>query len=102
MIACAAFTCAAQQAPEIARLLEQAAALNQRGDFAQAVLILKQAANLAPRDPSVSYLLGQTLLESGHTAEAVGWLRQAVAANPGNEPARGFLGDAEMKLREFS
>jgi tetratricopeptide (TPR) repeat protein len=57
--------------------------------------------SLIPQDPSVNYLLGAALLQSGQTAEAVAPLRVASEATPPIEAAEGYLGDAEMELQQF-
>ncbi len=41
-------------------------------------------------------------MESGHPADAVAPLQTAAKANPVNEAAEGYLGDAEMEQGEFS
>jgi len=102
-LACFALACAAQPQPAgLDRLLKEGAALSQKGDYAHAVPILRQAKDLAPENPSANYLLGVALLESGHAADAVGPLRIAAQAKPVNDAAEGHLGDAEMELKEFA
>ena len=94
--------CAAQQQPaDLDRLLKEGAALNQQADYTRSIPLLRQAANLAPQNATANYLLGVALLQCGHPAEAVTPLRMAAHANPVNEAAEGYLGDAEMELKEF-
>jgi tetratricopeptide (TPR) repeat protein len=99
---CVAFACAAQQqSAYLDRLLNEGAALNQQADYARSVPLLREATTLAPQNATANYLLGVALLQCGHPAEAVVPLRVAARVNPVNEAAEGYLGDAEMELKEF-
>jgi tetratricopeptide (TPR) repeat protein len=97
-----ALACAAQQQPaDLDRLLKEGAALNQRGDCTRSIPLLRQAANLDSQNAIANYLLGVALLQCGHPTDAVAPLHMAAHANLANEEAEGYLGDAEMELKEF-
>ncbi len=98
-----ALACAAQQQPaDLERLLKEGSVLNQQADYARSIPLLRQATKLAPQNAAANYLLGVALFQSGHPADAVAPLRMAARANPFNEQAEGYLGDAEMELKEFA
>lgn len=98
-----ALACAAQQQSEdLDKLLKEGAALNRQADYTHAIPLLRQAINLAPQDPTANYLLGVALLQCGHPADAVAPLRIAARAPSANDAAAGYLGDAEMEVKEFS
>ncbi|MBX9579452.1 MAG: tetratricopeptide repeat protein, partial [Gemmataceae bacterium] len=46
-----------------------------------------------PNDPELQYQLGQLLVEMGHPAEAAGWWRKVVEANPTHAAAHRALAD---------
>jgi Flp pilus assembly protein TadD len=99
---CIAIACAAQQqTADLDRLLKEGAALNQQADYTHSIPLLRQATNLAPRNPTANYLLGVALLLCGHPFDALAPLRMAAQANPVNEAAEGYLGDAEMEMKDF-
>jgi tetratricopeptide (TPR) repeat protein len=104
LIALGAVCCAAQPASpgELEDLLKNGSALNQQGDYAHAIPLLRRATELAPQNPSANFLFGVALLESGHPADAVAPLRIAAKTDPVNEAAEGYLGDAEMEQNEFA
>lgn len=83
-------------------LLATAKDLTLQGDFAGAIPVLKQAIQLAPQNADANFMLGMDLLQSGSAREAVDRLRTAMTIDPGNEAAAGYLGDAEMELKDFA
>ena len=87
---------------EFDQLVKEASNLSRQADYGRAIPLLRRAAALIPQDPSVNYLLGVALLQSGQTAEALAPLRIACQATPPIEAAEGYLGDAEMELQQFS
>jgi tetratricopeptide (TPR) repeat protein len=87
---------------ELDDLLKRGSALSQQADYVRAIPLLKRATELAPQDPLANYMLGVALLQSGHSADAVAPLRMAATADPVNEAAEGYLGDAEMEQNEFA
>jgi Flp pilus assembly protein TadD len=104
LIALSAVCCAAQPANpgELEDLLKNGSALSQQADYAHAIPLLRRATELAPQNASANFLLGVALLESGHPSDAEAPLRIAAQANPVNEAAEGYLGDAEMEQNEFA
>ncbi len=92
--------CAAQQQP-LDRLLKESTELNQQADYTHSIPLLRQATKMAPQNPTANYLLGVALLQTGHPADAVSPLKVAAQGNPVIEAAGGYLGDAEMEMKEF-
>jgi tetratricopeptide (TPR) repeat protein len=83
-------------------LLNEAAVLTQKADYAHALPLLRRAAELAPLNASANFQLGQALFQSGHPADALAPLQIAAKADPSNEAAFGYLGDAEMEANNFA
>jgi tetratricopeptide (TPR) repeat protein len=92
----------AQQSADLDKLLQDAAAFNRQSEYTRSIPLLRRAINLAPRDPTANYLLGVALLQAGHPADAVAPLQIAAQAPSGNDAAAGYLGDAEMEVKEYS
>ena len=82
--------------------MKNGSALSQQADYAHAIPLLRRATELAPQNASANFLLGVALLESGHPADAEAPLRVAAKAEPVNEAAEGYLGDAEMEQKQFA
>jgi tetratricopeptide (TPR) repeat protein len=97
-----ALVCVAQQSADLNNLIHDGAEFNRQSEYTRAIPLLQQAINLAPRDPTANYLLGVALLQSGHPADAVAPLQIAAQAPSGNDAAAGYLGDAEMEVKEYS
>jgi tetratricopeptide (TPR) repeat protein len=82
-------------------LLNYGVVLHNRGDYAQAVKYLSQAADLQPRNESALYCLAAAQARAGETAAALRALRSAITANPASraqarhdadfEPLRGAV-----------
>ena len=101
-LCCFALACdAQQQTADLDKFLKEGAALNRQADYTHAIPLLRQAINLAPQDPTANYLLGVALLQCGHPADAVAPLRIAAQTPSVNHAAWGYLGDAEMEVKEF-
>jgi tetratricopeptide (TPR) repeat protein len=101
-LCCFALVSVAQQSADLDKLLQDAAAFNRQSEYTRSIPLLRRAINLAPRDPTANYLLGVALLQSGHPADAVAPLQIAAQAPSGNDAAAGYLGDAEMEVKEYS
>jgi tetratricopeptide (TPR) repeat protein len=101
-LCCFALVGVAQQSVDLDELLQEGAAFNRQSDYTRAIPLLRQAINLAPQDPTANYLLGVALLQSGHPADAVAPLHIAAQAPSGNDAAAGYLGDAEMEVKEYA
>jgi tetratricopeptide (TPR) repeat protein len=63
-------------------LLNQGVFLHNRGDYDEALKLLRQAAELQPQNDSVQYCLAATSARSGDSAAAIKALRTAIAVNP--------------------
>jgi len=63
-------------------LLAHGVYLHNRGDFEEAVKILRQAAEIHPRNEHVLYCLAATSARAGDTAGALKALRSAIAVSP--------------------
>jgi len=63
-------------------LLNHGVFLHNRGDYAEALRLLKQAAEIHPRNEHVLYCLAATASRVGDLATALKALRSAIAANP--------------------
>jgi tetratricopeptide (TPR) repeat protein len=82
--------------------LNTARDLSRRGDYARAIPLLQRAIAIDPRNADANSMLGVAYFQSGHPSDAVSPLRLAIAANPQDLAAQGYLGAAEMELRDFS
>jgi Flp pilus assembly protein TadD len=54
----------------------------QRGQYAEAVTTLKQAADIMPQHPIVRYHLAQAYLQTGRKADAADEIRRALNIDP--------------------
>jgi tetratricopeptide (TPR) repeat protein len=92
---------ASQASPQSARAdYDQAVGHIKQGDWASAVEPLKRVLEQAPGNLQVLNLLGVALSSSGSRAEANGYFRQALAANPAFHPALKNLAVNEMAMGE--
>jgi tetratricopeptide (TPR) repeat protein len=103
-IGCLSPSLAAQSSstPQVQEILKNASSLLSKSEYLQAIPLLRQAKDLAPRDAEANRLLGVALLQSGAPAEAIAPLRIAASATPVDEAAEGYLGDAEMQTGNFT
>jgi tetratricopeptide (TPR) repeat protein len=83
-------------------LLNAARQLSSQADYARAVPLLHRAIALDPHNGDANSMLGIAYLQSGRPADALGPLRLAIATNPENLVAQGYLGDAEMEVKDFA
>ncbi len=65
-------------------LLNHGVFLHNRGDFPEALKVLRQAAEIHPRNENVLYCLAATAARAGEPATALKALRTAVALSPAN------------------
>src|ERR1700740_3587432 len=82
------------QPPQVAPLLAQAAHLLQARRPADAVVVLRQAAQWSPGNVAILHDLGLACLECGQISEAIAVLRSCVSINPGFADAHLRLGIA--------
>jgi tetratricopeptide (TPR) repeat protein len=64
-------------------LLNHGVFLHNRGEFEEALKLLRQAAEMHPKNEHVLYCLAATAARTGDTATALKALRSAIAASPG-------------------
>lgn len=65
-------------------LLNHGVFLHNRGEFEEALKVLRQAAEIHPKNEHVLYCLAATAARAGDTSSALKALRSAVAASPAN------------------
>jgi Flp pilus assembly protein TadD len=63
-------------------MLNHGVFLHNRGEYEEALRVLKQAAEIHPRNEHVLYCLAATAARTGDTATALKALRSAIAASP--------------------
>lgn len=80
--------------PVLDGLCERGLAALRRGDLAEAVALLREAAAAEPDSPEVLCAFGNALRQAGQAGEAVAVLRRIVAAAPGLAATHIALGDA--------
>lgn len=86
---------------EFRSLVQQAFELHQRGEYAQALPLLRRAYPLEPRDYFVNLLLGIELLRTGGATEALPYLRTAASLRPKEEIPLTYLAEAQARLTQF-
>jgi protein O-GlcNAc transferase len=67
--------------------LQQAVALHQRGQLAEAERLYRQFLTLEPQNPAVHFLFGLVCLQQGRHDEAIVSLDRVIALDPGNPDA---------------
>jgi tetratricopeptide (TPR) repeat protein len=65
-------------------MLNHGVFLHNRGEFEEALRVLRQAAEIHPRNEHVLYCLAATAARTGDNATALKALRSAIAASPAN------------------
>jgi tetratricopeptide (TPR) repeat protein len=87
--------------PQVKPMLAQATELLKAGRPADAIVPLRQAAQLQPSDPSIQHDLGLACLEIGLVPDAIGAFQRAVSINPRYADAYFRLGIALEKLGDL-
>ncbi len=95
-------TLAATPPEDPAALLKSATGYHRQGDYAHSIPLLKQIVQITPKDYDANLLLGEDLLLSGNTQEALAPLHVAADAKPEDESAEVWLGRAAAKLGDFA
>ena len=90
--------CSSRSAPE---LRAQAVGLQQKGDFAAALVVLKNAAQVEPHNPETRYLLATTYLDTGDAVSAEKEARMALQGGHAQPGALAALGRALVMRGEF-
>jgi len=82
-------------------LVQKAFDLHQRGQFSEALPLLRRAYDLDPNDYFVNLLLGIDSLRTGESKAAVRFLMRASHLRPGEEIPLDYLGEAYARQAEF-
>jgi putative thioredoxin len=83
---------------EAERLLDQAAALEAKGDWQGAANVYRQILAATPDDPPATLVLGRSLLRAGQEAEAVPTLERVADHIDYGAQARALLGQARLTV----
>jgi tetratricopeptide (TPR) repeat protein len=92
---------AAQLPPGAQQQLDQARQARQRGDLPVATLLLKNAAQAAPRSSAIQAELGTLLVMQGQSAQAERTLRQALKLGAPQDLVRPALFQAMLSQRKY-
>lgn len=101
LIALAAAQLCAAGADEFKPLMQQAFDLHQRGQFSEALPLLRRAHTMQPDDYFVNLLLGIDTLRTGEVAAAVPYLKKASRLRPKEEFPLSYLGEAYARQNLF-
>lgn len=100
VIALAGLSSAAQD--EFKPLVQRAFDLHQRGQFAEALPLLRRAYAMQPDDYFVNLLLGIDSLRTGEAKASVPFLRKAARLRPKEEYPLAYLGEAYARQELFA
>lgn len=81
--------------------LQQALALHQKGQLAEAQTLYDRVLQLQPENFDAQHLSGLIAAQSGNPARAVEWINRALAINPDHADAHANKGNALRKLGQF-
>lgn len=87
---------------DVATLLKTATALQQHGDYAQCIPILKRILQISPRDYAANLWLGEDLLARGRVKDALVPLRIASESGSEDGTAEVYLAEAAARLGDFA
>src|SRR5580692_1506026 len=87
---------------DIATLLKTATTLQQQGDYAHCIPILRRILQISPRNYAANLLLGEDLLLIGSLRDSLVPLRVASEARPEDGTAQVYLAQAYARLGDFS
>ncbi len=93
--------CFAQPKEDLKTLVQQAFDLHQKGQFAQALPVLRRAYALDANDYFVNLLLGIDSLRTGEAAAAIPFLKQACRLRPKEEYPLDYLGEAYARQEMY-
>ncbi|HLV85878.1 MAG TPA: tetratricopeptide repeat protein [Candidatus Sulfotelmatobacter sp.] len=82
-------------------LLQKAFDLHQRGQFSDALPLLREAYRLEPQDYFVNLLLGIDTLRTGEPKEAIPFLKKASRLRPREEFPLAYLGEAYARQKLY-
>jgi SAM-dependent methyltransferase/Tfp pilus assembly protein PilF len=81
--------------------LQQAVAHANAGRWTEAEQCARRVLAAKPLDPSALNVLGTVAMNTGRSAEAVGWFRQAASGQPNNPFIQFNLGEAHRRLQAY-
>jgi tetratricopeptide (TPR) repeat protein len=91
----------AQQPQDLKSLVQQAFDFHQRGEFTQALPLLRRAHTLDPNDYFVNLLLGIDTLRTGDSPAAIPFLKQASRLRTKEEYPLDYLGEAYARQEMY-
>jgi tetratricopeptide (TPR) repeat protein len=94
LIAVLGCCCSAPAAQDLESLVQRAFDFHQKGQFAEALPLLRRAYTLDPNDYFVNLLLGIDSLRTGQTKTAIPFLKKASRLRPNEEFPLDYLGEA--------
>ena len=100
-VACVAPIPRAAADQNLKSLVQQAFDLHQRGQYAEAMPLLRRAYALAPQDYFVNLLLGIDCLRTGDAPASVPFLKEAARLRPKEEYPLDYLGEALAKQEMY-
>ena len=92
---------AASNAQDVQSLVQQAFALHQKGQFADALPLLRRAYTVDPNDYFVNLLLGIDSLRTGGPKSAVPYLKKAARIRPKEEFPLDYLAEAYARQQLY-
>ena len=101
VVAAFAVACLAQGRDDLKSLVQRAFDLHEKGQFADAIPVLRRAYALDPRDYFVNLLLGIDTLRTGQAKIAVPFLKEASRLRPKEEFPLDYLGEAYARQEIF-
>ncbi|MDZ4321702.1 MAG: tetratricopeptide repeat protein, partial [Phenylobacterium sp.] len=81
--------------------MQQAVAHANAGRWTEAEQCARRVLAAKPLDPSALNVLGTVAMNTGRSAEAVGWFRQAASGQPNNPFIQFNLGEAHRRLQAY-
>jgi tetratricopeptide (TPR) repeat protein len=87
---------------DVATLLKTATTLQQHGDYAQCIPILKRILEISPRNYAANLWLGEDLLASGRVKDALAPLQVASGSGSEDGTAQVYLSEAAARLGDFA
>lgn len=87
---------------DVATLLKTATALQQQGDYAHCIPILRRIIQISPRNYAANLLLGEDLILVGSVQDSLAPLNLASEARPDDGTAQIYLAEATARLGDFA
>jgi len=102
LIAVLGCCCSAPAEQDLKSLIQRAFDLHQKGQFAEALPMLRRAYTLDPNDYFVNLLLGIDSLRTGQPKTAVPYLKKASRLRPNEEFPLDYLGEAYARQDAYA